>query len=75
VSFSGRRQNADIADTLQLRDVAMATNFGTAIAAWTLTEDNDMRLWCKGWLAISHLWQLAMGTAPDGRLSGWELTR
>ena len=27
------RQNADIADTLQLRDVAMATNFGTALAA------------------------------------------
>ena len=27
------RQNADIADTLQLREVAMATNFGTALAA------------------------------------------
>ena len=27
------RQNADIADTLQIRDVAMATNFGTALAA------------------------------------------
>jgi len=27
------RQNADIADTLQLRDVAMATNVGTALAA------------------------------------------
>ena len=27
------RQNADIADTLQLRDVVMATNFGTALAA------------------------------------------
>ena len=26
------RQNADIADTLQLRDVAMATNFETALA-------------------------------------------
>ena len=26
------RQNADIADTLHLRDVAMATNFGTKIA-------------------------------------------
>ena len=25
------RHNADIADTLQLRDVAMATNFGTAL--------------------------------------------
>jgi len=27
------RQNAYITDTLQLRDVAMATNFGTAEAA------------------------------------------
>ena len=27
------RQNADIADTLRLRDVAMATNFGTVLAA------------------------------------------
>ena len=26
------RQNADIADALQLRDVAMATNFGTQFA-------------------------------------------
>ena len=27
------RQNADITDTLQLRDVAMATNFGTTLPA------------------------------------------
>jgi len=27
------RQNADIADTLQLRDVATATDFGTTLAA------------------------------------------
>jgi len=27
VGLSGRRQNADIADTLHLRDVAMATHF------------------------------------------------
>jgi len=27
------RQNADIADILQLRDVAMATSFGTTLAA------------------------------------------
>ena len=26
--MSGRQQNADIADTLQLRDIAMATIFG-----------------------------------------------
>ena len=41
------RQNADIADILQLRDVAMATNFGTAFAA---NGDNDIRLSYKGWL-------------------------
>jgi len=27
------RQDADIADTLELRDVAMATNFGTTLPA------------------------------------------
>ena len=32
------RQNADIADTLQLRDVAMETNFGTALAANRLSR-------------------------------------
>ena len=26
------RQNADISDTMQLRDVAVATNFGTTVA-------------------------------------------
>ena len=44
--FSGRRQNADIADTLHLRDVAMATtfwlsmsyNFGYMIASDTLFD-------------------------------------
>ena len=24
---------------------------------WTLTEDNDIRLSCKGWFVISHLWR------------------
>jgi len=44
--LSGHRQNADIADTLQLRDVAMATpfclsmgyNFGCMIASDTLFD-------------------------------------
>jgi len=44
--LSGRRQNADIADTLHLRDVAMATpfclsmgyNFGYIIASDTLFD-------------------------------------
>jgi len=44
--LSGHRQNADIADTLHLRDVAMATsfclsmdyNFGCMIASDTLLD-------------------------------------
>ena len=47
--MSGRRQNADIADTLHLRDVAMATpfcilmgyNFGCMIASDTLFDSRD----------------------------------
>jgi len=46
VGLSGRRRNADIADTLHLRDVAMAThfclsmgyNFGCMIASDTLFD-------------------------------------
>ena len=46
VGLSGRRQNADIADTLRLWDVAMATpfclpmgyNFGCMIASDTLID-------------------------------------
>ena len=34
--LSGRRQNADIADTLHLRDVAMVTIFGFLYMACTL---------------------------------------
>jgi len=49
VGLSRRRQNADIADTLHLRDVAMATrfclsvgyNFGCMIASDTLFDSND----------------------------------
>jgi len=66
----------------------MATNFGTTLAAarkWTLTGDNDMMLSYKGWLvfsqplcrlvALSGIVVVAIGTAPGGRLSRWELTR
>ena len=46
MGLSGRRQNADIADTLHLRDVAMATrfclsmgyNFGRMIVSDTLFD-------------------------------------
>jgi len=39
------RQNAYISDTLQLRDVAMATIFWDCISCkWTLTGDKDIRI-------------------------------
>jgi len=50
---------------------------------WPLTEDNDMRLSCKGCFVCSQSLRLlvalpgfvvAIGTAPFGRLLGWELT-
>ena len=75
--ISGHKlSNEDIAEIEGLRDVAMATNFGT------LTGDNDMRL-TYGLFSVNPYvcWSLsgivvaAIGTAPGGRLSGWELTR
>jgi len=52
---------------------------------WTLTGDNDMRISYRGWFVFSQPLHLlvalsafvvaAIGTAPGGRLSGWELTR
>jgi len=125
------RQNADMIDTLQLRDVAMATtfwvsmgyNFSCMIASdtlfdsrgwvfrdklsnegiaeieglrdnqfldyisckWTLTGDNDTRLSYNGWfvfsqplrllVALSGFVVVAIGTAPGGRLTCWELPR
>ena len=43
-----RRQNADIADTLKLRDVAIATVYGTTLAVRGLCERyNDMRFHTK----------------------------
>ena len=53
VGLSGRRQNADIADTLHLRDVAMATpfclsmgyNFGCMIASDTLFDSRGGFSW------------------------------
>jgi len=77
------RQNADIADTLQLRNVATATNF--LICKLTLMGDNDMGISYKEWFVFSQPLRLlvtlsgfvveTIGTAPGGRLSGWELTR
>jgi len=52
---------------------------------WTLTEDDDMGLSCKGWfifsqplrllVALSGFVVVAIGSAPGGPLSGWELAR
>jgi len=63
----------------------MATNFGTTLAANGLTGDNDIKFSYKGWLvftqplrllvALSGFVVAAIGTAPGGRLSGWELAR
>ena len=41
VSLSGRRQNADIADTLHIRDVAMATIFGFLYMGCTLAPPEE----------------------------------
>ena len=41
--LSGRRQNADIADTLHLRDVAVVTDFGITIAVMGLRR--EMTTW------------------------------
>ena len=72
------RQNADIADTLQLRNVATATNF--LICKLTLMGDNDMGISYKEWfvfsqplrllVAISGFVVAAIGTAPAGPLAG-----
>jgi len=52
---------------------------------WPLARDNDMGISCKGWLifnqslcllvAVSAFVVVAVGTAPGGRGTGWELTR
>jgi len=55
--FSGSSYPVKTAEIEGLRDVAVATNFWDCISCkWTLTEYNDMRLSCKGWFVISHLW-------------------
>jgi len=51
-SLSGRGQNADIADTLHTRDVAMATSFGVYVGAtWRMRLNRPcavaMRLYVK----------------------------
>ena len=40
--LSGRRQNADIVDTLHLRDVAMATPFCLSSLAVRLSSEDDL---------------------------------
>ena len=55
-----------IADIESLRDVAMATNFGTTLAANGLTGDNDMRISYKGWFVFSQpcvCWSLFLDAA------------
>jgi len=40
---------------------------------WTLTEDNDMRLSCKGWFVISHLWQWELLQTGDCLFGNWHV--
>ena len=40
---------------------------------WTLTEDNDMRLSCKGWLVISHLWRWELLQTGDCQVGNWHV--
>ena len=86
VGFRDKLSIENIAEIEGLRDVATATHFGDYISCkWTLAEANDMRLSYKGWFVFSQPLRLlvalsgflvaAIGTAPGGRLSGWELTR
>ena len=40
---------------------------------WTLTEDNDMRLSCKGWCVISHLWRWELLQTGDCQVGNWHV--
>jgi len=55
--LSGRRQNADIADTLHLRDVAMATTFGFYIwgAHWRHLKNITEPSMCGGDAALRQI--------------------
>ena len=61
--FGVKLSNEDIPEIEGLRDVATATTFhgnqfwDCITCKWTLMEDNHMRLSCKGWFVISHLWR------------------
>jgi len=68
------RQNADIADTLQLREVAMDTGFGTNYISckWPLTGDEDMEISYKGRFVFSQPLRLldAVGVLYSWRNDG-----
>ena len=49
------RQNVGITNTLQLRDFATATAFGTTLVMkWPLMGDNDIQISYNGWLVFSQ---------------------
>jgi len=39
----------------------------------TLTEDNDMRLSCKGWFVITHLWRWELLQTGDCQVGNWHV--
>jgi len=80
--FGDKLSNEDIAEIDGLIGRCHGSQFWDYISCkWTLTGDNGVRLSYKGWCVFSLLVALsgfvvaAIGTAPGGRLSGWELTR
>ena len=85
MGFGVKLSSEDIVEIERLRDIAMATSFGTTLCKWPRTRDNDMGISYKGWLvfsqplcllvALSGFVVAAVGTAAGGQLSGWELTR
>jgi len=40
---------------------------------WTLTEDKDKRLSCKGWFVFSHLWRSELLQAGDCQVGNWRV--
>ena len=73
------RQNEDIADTLQIREVAIATDFWTTIAVNGLwREITTWRLVIQGWLVFSQWLCLLVACsafltlqAGDSQVIGW----
>jgi len=86
--FGVKLSNEDIAEIKGLRDVAMATNFGCkwtlmgdndmrlSYKGWFVFSQPLYVCWSLSLslsLSLSGIVVAAIGIAPGGRLSGWEL--